>query len=167
MSEFYLFPGCITILHMCSTHDYFISYSSYTANSTETWQGKLSVISPACLLSTSPLWAHSSLIFMTCRMTGSQVCRPCGSTIMLMDNILSSLWRYVQSCSNKNNMLLHYMQVILPSEVLIISITIILFGCIFVALGFLLSPITNLLQQLEQLFSDLLLTKQANSGCYY
>lgn len=52
------------------------------------------------------------------------------------------------------------------SEVLIISITIMLFGCIFVALGFLLSPITSLLKQPEQMFSSIRRTKQANSGCY-
>lgn len=48
------------------------------------------------------------------------------------------------------------------SEVLITSITIMLFGCIFVAFGFLLSPITSLLKRPEQMFSSVLLTKQAN-----
>lgn len=33
-------------------------------------------------------------------------------------------------------------------------------------LAFLLSPITSLLRQPEQMFSNILLTKQANSGCY-
>lgn len=36
----------------------------------------------------------------------------------------------------------------------------------FVALGFLLSPITSLLKQSEQMFASILLTTQANSGCY-
>lgn len=52
------------------------------------------------------------------------------------------------------------------SEVLIISIIIKLFGCISVALGFLLSPITSLLMLPEQMFSRSLLTKQANLACY-
>lgn len=38
--------------------------------------------------------------------------------------------------------------------------------CISVAIGFLLCPIISLLMLPEQMFSNLLLTKQANSGCY-
>lgn len=54
--------------------------------------------------------------------------------------------------------MLHITHDLFPvSEVLIISVTIMLFGCIFVALGFFLSPITGLLKQPEQMFADILL----------
>lgn len=119
------------------------------------------------LLPTSPLWPHSSCLFMTSQMIGSQVRRQCGSTKMLMDNILSSSWPYVPSCFKKSTVCCCITCKLFPvSEVLIISITIMLFGYILVALGFLLSPITGLLKQPEQMFPSALLTKQASSGRY-
>lgn len=78
---------------------------------------------------------------------------------MLMDNVLSSSWLYVPSLHQKNTMSRITHDLFPVSEVLIISVTIMLFGCVFVALGFFLSPITGLLKQPEQMFADILLMK--------
>lgn len=57
-------------------------------------------------------------------------------------------------------------ELFLVSEILIISITIMLLDFAVVALGFLRFPITGPLKQPEQMFTSRRLTSLENAGCY-
>lgn len=121
--------------------------------------------SPTSLLPAYLHRAHPSCIFTTCQMIGSQVCSQCGSNTIFMDMILSSACVYV--LLKKTPLCCCRTCKLFPvSDILIISVTIMLFGHVFVAFGFLLSPITSLSEQPQQMFPSVLLTKRANPGCY-
>lgn len=110
---------------------------------------------------TSPLWTHSSRIFMTSQMIGSQVHHQCGSTVMVMDNILPS-----SSSKKVQCVVALHASYFLSLKSWLFQFQSCCLAVFLLPLAFLLSPITSLLRQPEQMFSNILLTKQANSGCY-